>query len=416
MTINFYLDTRPQGDKPILIYVILSRNVRLKFNTGEKIPSEHWDFKKHLAKRSYVGHAELNSFLTNLKEKLLAKLRLLYAENDFVSADMVRETVNKFLEGKKPTDSKKIFFEAFNKFIEANQQKVRYRTIQKYKTLLQHLRDFEHSKNFKLGFEFINQNFNERFTSFLIEDLKHSNNTVGKYISCLKTFLKWAVDSNYNKNIEFTKFKVLNEKSDIIVLSDDELMKLYYLDLSGNKTLDKVRDVFLFQCFTGQRFSDIAEIKRDDIKNNSWYLHTYKTKDIIEIPLTELALEILDKYKANEKPLPIISHQKTNQLLKEVCKLAGIDEPITIVRYRGNQRIEINKPKYEFISTHTARRTFVTLSLEKGMKAETIMEITGHKNYKTFKKYLKITSKVKHNEMNKYWKKPAFLKIIHSNN
>lgn len=101
MTINFYLDTRPQGDKPILIYVILSRNVRLKFNTGEKIPSEHWDFKKHLAKRSYVGHAELNSFLTNLKEKLLAKLRLLYAENDFVSADMVRETVNKFLEGKK---------------------------------------------------------------------------------------------------------------------------------------------------------------------------------------------------------------------------------------------------------------------------------------------------------------------------
>lgn len=173
---------------------------------------------------------------------------------------------------------------------------------------------------------------------------------------------------------------------------------------------------FLFQCFTGQRFSDIAEIKRDDIKNNSWYLHTYKTKDIIEIPLTELALEILDKYKANEKPLPIISHQKTNQLLKEVCKLAGIDEPITIVRYRGNQRIEINKPKYEFISTHTARRTFVTLSLEKGMKAETIMEITGHKNYKTFKKYLKITSKVKHNEMNKYWKKPALLKIIHSNN
>lgn len=109
---------------------------------------------------------------------------------------------------------------------------------------MQHLRDFEHSKKFKLGFEYINQNFNERFTSFLIEDLKHSNNTVGKYISCLKTFLKWAVDSNYNKNIEFTKFKVLNEKSDIIVLSDDELMKLYYLDLSGNKTLDKVRDVF----------------------------------------------------------------------------------------------------------------------------------------------------------------------------
>jgi integrase len=260
----------------------------------------------------------------------------------------------------------------------------------------------------------MNQTFYEKFTAYLMQDLKHSNNTIGKYISSLKTFLHWAVDHNYNTNNDFIKFKVYNDKTDIVVLTEKELMLIYGLDLSEQPSLVKVRDVFLFQCFTGQRFSDIENLKRDDIKNDSWFLHTYKTKDIIEIPLTPLAKEILNRYKSDDKPLPVISHQKTNNFIKDVCKLAKINESITLVKYRGSERIETIKPKYEFITTHTARRTFVTLSLEKGMKADTIMEITGHTSYKTFRKYIKITSKVKHQEMNKFWKKPSHLKLIKS--
>jgi integrase len=172
--------------------------------------------------------------------------------------------------------------------------------------------------------------------------------------------------------------------------------------------------VFCFQCFTGQRFSDLESLTWDDIKNDSWYLHTYKTKDIIEIPLSQFAKEILKRYKSEPKPLPIISHQKTNNNLKELCQMAEIDEPITLVRYRGAERIERREPKYNLVTTHTARRTFVTISLEKGMRPETIMEITGHTSYKTFKKYIKITSKVKHIEMNKFWKKPSNLKLVKS--
>ena len=250
------------------------------------------------------------------------------------------------------------------------------------------------------------------FTTYLMKELQHSNNTIGKYISCLKTFLHWASDQKFNNKYDFQKFKVYNEKSDIIVLTENELMKIYSLDLSKEKTLAKVRDVFCFQSFTGQRFSDIEALKRDDIKNDTWYLHTYKTKDIIEIPLSFYAKEILDRYKINPQPLPILSHQKTNNLIKDVCRLAEINEPITLVKYRGAERIDRTEPKYNFITTHTARRTFVTISLEKGMRPETIMEITGHTNYKTFRKYIKITSKVKHNEMNKYWKKSSHLKVI----
>lgn len=80
-----------------------------------------------------------------------------------------------------------------------------------------------------------------------------------------------------------------------------------------------------------------------------------------------------------------------------------IKTPIANIKYRGSERIENALPKHDIITTHTARRTFVPLSLEKGMRPETVMAITGHKDYKTFKKYIKITSKVKNVEMNQIW-------------
>lgn len=406
MTINFYLDTRyKKTEMPILIY-IRGIGKTLKINTGERILSKHWDSTKQAAKRTYTGHPELNSYLSTLKEKIKKRLRLLNIEHSFITYDMIKIEIEKLFTLSKPRDTKKIFHEAYKQFIEAKKNEKRFRTIQKYQTLLVHLNNFESLKKYQLTFDKINLEFYEKFTSYLMKDLQHSNNTIGKYISCLKTFLHWAVDQNLNNKHDFQKFKVYNDKTDIIVLTEQELMRIYNLDLSNEKILSKVRDVFCFQCFTGQRFSDIESLKREDIKNDIWYLHTYKTRDIIEIPLSFYAKQILNKYKNNNiQPLPILSHQKTNKFIKDVCKLSNIDEPITLVKYRGAERIDKMDSKYKFISTHTARRTFVTISLEKGMRPETIMEITGHTNYKTFRKYIKITSKVKQNEINKYWKK-----------
>ncbi len=420
MTINFYLDNRNElSEKNILIIIRgLGNKKKLWFNTGEKIDPKHWDNSKQIAKRTYTGHPELNSYLTALKEKIKKRYRLLSLENEIITFDMVRANVESLFQIKKPIDSKKLFSEAYKQFLEVKKIEKRFRTVQKYNTLLDHLTEFEKKKHYKLSFDKMNLQFFEKFTAYLMQDLEHSNNTVGKYISSLKTFLRWAVDRNINTHLDFIKFKVYSDKTDIVVLTEKELMTIYSLDFStipdieNRKTLEKVRDVFCFQCFTGQRFSDIENLKRDDIKNDSWLLHTYKTKDIIEIPLTPLAKEILERYKLNPQPLPVISHQKTNNLIKDVCRLAEITEPLTLVRYRGHERIEAIKQKCDFITTHTARRTFVTISLEKGMKADTIMEITGHTSYKTFRKYVKITSKVKHQEMNKFWKKPSHLKVI----
>jgi integrase len=105
----------------------------------------------------------------------------------------------------------------------------------------------------------------------------------------------------------------------------------------------------------------------------------------------------------------LYSNQKTNQYLKDIGQLAGLTESVLIVKYRGIEKVEFLEPKYKFIGTHTARRTFVTLCLEKGMRPETVMSITGHKDYKTFKKYIKLTDKVKLVEMNNIWSKKLYI-------
>ena len=99
----------------------------------------------------------------------------------------------------------------------------------------------------------------------------------------------------------------------------------------------------------------------------------------------------------------MISNQKLNEYVKELCQLAGITEQVEIVRFRGIKREAITYKKYELIGVHTGRKTFATVSLEKGMSAEEVMAITGHKDYKSFQRYVKVTEQRKKTVMLKAW-------------
>jgi integrase len=124
----------------------------------------------------------------------------------------------------------------------------------------------------------------------------------------------------------------------------------------------------------------------------------------IIIPLAKRAIEIFQKIGRKDGYLfPCNSDAVTNRMLKEVAKAAGITEPIVQVKYSGVKRIEIEKPKFEFVSTHCARRTFTTLSLEKNMRPEIVMKITGHANYKTMEGYMKLVDSVVKKEMPEAW-------------
>ncbi|RZK10380.1 MAG: hypothetical protein EOO43_20345 [Flavobacterium sp.] len=189
----------------------------------------------------------------------------------------------------------------------------------------------------------------------------------------------------------------------MIYLTENELLKIY--NLKGlSKSLEMVKDAFCLGCFTGLRFSDLSELRLANLKQNFIELKSKKTRDFLGIPLNDYAKEILKKHDGN--PPMMISNQKMNDYIKDIGEIAEIDNPIILTKYQGATKIEKSEPKYKFLSTHTARRTFVTLSLEKGMRPEVVMSITGHKDYATFKKYIKLTENVKLAEMNNAWNKP----------
>lgn len=409
MTINFYLnkDTKSkQAEKTIFAYV-RDKGKTIVLHTGERIEPKYWNAEKQQAKKNYTGSPELNTFLNSYKEEIKKLIRITKTENPFASFEDIKQAI----QSRFKNETEQGFFHIYDMFMEMRKTELSQNMMKKYITLKNHLLNFQTDNNFNITFNSINLMFSDMFSNYLLNVKKHTNNTISKNFDLLRTFLKWCTDRKVNTNLEYLKFKSKTEKVDIITLTENELFNLYDLELKDKTALQQVRDVFCFACFTGQRFSDVSSLKREDIKGNFWYLRTTKTKDIIRIPLNDYAKDILKNYANQSRPLPVISSQKTNEYLKELCQIAGIDETITIIKYRGAERIEKTFKKYELVTTHTARRSFVTLSLEKGMRPETLMEITGHKDYKTFKKYIKITSNVKQSEMNKVWRKEP-LKIV----
>lgn len=404
MTVNFYLD-KPQATTETAIYIFVrSVNKTIKLNTGQRIHPKYWDAKNQHVKKGYTGNQEFNLHLSSLKTEVLKTVRTL-AQDGITTLEEAREPITTLVEGKSLKEVKVDFLEAYSYFLEFYKVNRKATTVSKYQTILKHLQAYAASKRIRLTFSSIDLRFHEGWTTYLIQVAGLTNNTVGKKISLFKTFMHWATDRGYNTNMAFTKFKYSLTKVDIITLTEEELMGIYNLELAGKPSLARVRDVFCFGCFTGQRFSDVSGLKPEHIKGDTWHLHTQKTKDILTVPLNDFALEILAAYVPEGKKLPSISNQKTNEHLKELGKLAGIRDPVTITRYRGAEKIQRTEPKYMFIGTHTARRTFVTLSLEKGMRPETVMKITGHTDYKTFKKYIDLTSKVAESEMKRFWNK-----------
>lgn len=244
-----------------------------------------------------------------------------------------------------------------------------------------------------------------RFTDYLINEVRITNNTIAKYVKTIKSFMNWSEKKGYTSNLAHKSFQLKEQEGEIYFLTLDELMKLYRMPLQI-EALDRVRDVFCFGCFTGLRYSDIQNLTSANIRNGFINLTTIKTQEKNNIPLNSLALDILNKYSDGcIKSLPTISNQKMNEHLKELGKLAGFTRPVLQVRFRGAMRLEKSIPLHEVLTTHVARKTFITNSIYLGMNSEAVMEITGQKTRKAYKRYFKIVDEFKHVQMQNTWNK-----------
>lgn len=394
---NFYLEKRKDKDTgkiitenvPILLFFSFDGK-RLQHFTGQRVDARKWDDESQRVKRNFSEAAEINKELGKLK----VKVENIYEKAQALEVIPTVEYIRDRLRSNK--GSKGSFWEVFDEYLQHRANHAGVNTLKKYRSTYNHLRNFSSSKHYRLEFDSINSSFYNKFFSYLAEECEHTNNTISKYIKVLKTLLNYATEEGHNKNLEFRKFGAKEEEGEVIFLTWKELNKLYSMRIK-NESLAQVRDVFCFGCFTGLRYSDIYNLKKSNIKGEFISLNTIKTKEGNKIPLNDYAKTILAKYREmpGEKALPVISNQKMNEYLKELGKLAEFDEEITLVHFRGGERIETTLPKYQVLTTHIARKTFITTALKLKMQTEVIMSITGHKDHKTFKKYYKVVDEHK---------------------
>jgi integrase len=292
-------------------------------------------------------------------------------------------------------------------------------TLKSYKTTQMHLEGYMSKVKRKLDFEDITLDWYMKFTTYLKKE-KLSPNSIGKQIKNIKAFMAMAnkltfrVDGEkffYTTNKEYQGFGVTNNPADAVYLNEAEIMQLYKFDLSNNKRLEAVRDLFVFGCWVGLRFSDYSQIKPENIikMDGETYIRimTKKTGELVVIPCNPIVLEIFSKYKKSKNRLPKrISDQKFNTYIKEAARMAGLTDT---GRLLTKSKLEL----CDCISSHTARRSFATNYYLEGFPVIDLMKATGHRSEKSFLRYIRITKEQAAKRMAEFNRKKNWsLKII----
>ncbi|MBC9795429.1 site-specific integrase [Sinomicrobium weinanense] len=398
-----------KGFVPVYYTITLNGQRIRKQVKGVKCLPSHWKDKEEKIKAPYKSeaynfHLEYNKKIEEIKTKFADLYRYIHLNGLSPSKEFIMEKIEN--DGWANVNFSHDFFTSFQEFIDINKTTKSERTIKGYVTNKNFLTAFEAFTGDKLHFESIDREFYEKLRDYAFEEREARNNYFFKIISVLKTFMNWAYERGYHENLAYQRFKRQEDETEVIYLTMDELMTLYNHDFES-KRLEHVRDVYCFGCFTGLRYSDIKQLRTSNIFDNHIRINVQKTRTIDhKIPLNVYSKAILDKYRDTVyEPLPVISGQKFNKYIKECCEEVEINTPTTITRYIGQKRIDKTFPKHELITSHTARKTFVTNSLILGMKEMIVRDITGHKKESSFKRYVKIADDFKQREMDSTWNK-----------
>ncbi len=393
---------------------------RIEFTTGYRIDVAKWDGDKQRVKNGCTNKlkqsaSEINADLLGYYTELQEIFKRFEVAEIMPSPAEVKEVFNNRYEQNEKTelvsaDTSNVpsnFYEAFDDFVRVcgRQNDWTHSTFEKFGAVKNHLKNFRS----ELSFEFFNEEGLTEYVQYLREVREMRNSTIGKQLSFLKWFLRWSFKQGMHSNNAYDTFKpkLKDTQKKIIFLTWEELNRLREFKIPPTKqALERVRDVFLFQCFTGLRYSDVFNLRRSDIKGDHIEVTTVKTSDSLIIELNDHSRAILEKYKdvefENDKALPVITNQKMNDYLKELAELAEINEPVRQTYYKGNERIDEVTPKYALLGTHAGRRTFICNALALGIPPQVVMKWTGHSDYKAMKPYIDIADDIKANAMSKF--------------
>ena len=401
MRIRFYLDSKAakDGDSPIAVS-ITSKGNRFYTSTGYRIASGKWNPEKQEARHGAVNAQGMQYSAINAG---LYAIRSHFGRLDDTgrawTKEEIRDAWQEFRglgkaglaaaepEGKSLESLLLEFVEeqgALHSWTPA--------TYKKYKTITNHLRGYRPDARD------IDDDFLRGFVRYLI-DAGFKNEYIIRLTRSFGTFLRWGVRRGLWQGVDLELLKpgLARTRKPVVYLTVEELSTLYGFPVPEDKQyLSRVRDFFCFCCFTGLRYSDAARATWANVDEAKGVLRitTRKDKDLIEIPLIPRARDIIGRYRgklAGGLLVPSCSNQKTNEYIKELCRMCGFDTPVQYAEMRGGRREDFSVPKWQEVGTHCGRRTFIVQALSEGIPAQTVMKVTGHSDFNAMRPYIAIT-------------------------
>ncbi|AII50806.1 site-specific integrase [Hymenobacter sp. APR13] len=419
MTVKFVLredKTDKNGLVPVFIDAIFE-GLRLRCFTREKCQPKEWNADKQRFRKGKAGAEEANNVLEAMAERVQKRYRDLRTAGTPPTLALLREVINPA--AVKPELS---MAEAMTAFIEVLRGRgYAFHTLRHYGTARNHLAAFlATGRRRKISVADYDGAVHDDFVKYLRTTCGLGPNGIYTVLKDVKTFLRHTQDERQQKlGLELKRVEVRYADQAKTYLTGADLAALSAVQLP--QTLEPARDVFLFCCYTGLRYSDVAALHGGNLHalgangdgDRVLRLVQTKTRATVSIYLSRLAAEILDRYAAAERTgegarlLPVLANQPMNRYLKKITQLAGLNRLVEVVSTVGGRVVKGAVPLHELVTMHTARHTFAVQSLLRGMPVAVLQRVMGHAKIQNTMKYAQVVEELQHQAMRAAWDGPA---------
>jgi site-specific recombinase XerD len=393
MSVLLWLRNPQKQENSTIMVRVTIRGKRADWSLGKKVNSEHWISGAGVLKTSAKESKIVNPYLNQVRGEIQSHFNILSSQYKEVTPDMVRDA---FLGIDKQKIKQHTLIEAFD----LHNSKMKEKALIG-KMSMKTWRRLDISRGKIIAFlsqemkcndiqlNEIKLSFASEFEHFLTVHHKLQSNTTMKYIKILKQILNYAISLEWIHSNPLNSFRCSYQSPDRVVLTQEEIDVMYNKEMP-NTRLEHVRDVFIFACYTGYAFSDVALLESSSvvrgIDGEMWIqANRVKTNVKENVMLLDIPLNIINKYKEHKicitknKLLPVISNQHYNSYLKEIAVICNINKHLT---------------------SHIARHTFATtVTLANGISLESVSAMLGHASIKTTQIYAKVVQSKLSSEM-----------------
>ena len=388
----FVLKTKllKNGEAPVLMRITINGSYD-DARIQRSVPLNLWNAAKGCSKGRDRASIALNTYIAELHARALEKHKELVLEQALITPKLILKRVfGKDTEMRTLLGTMQDGIKEMETLTGIDYSPV---TINRYKNVVKKLQRLIPSYYGKedITFHELTPEFIRAFDIYLKTEAGLCRNTIVRYMKCFKKFTNMALAKEWMRKNPFYGYKMEQDETDPVFLTYDELQTVMKKKFTIPR-LELVRDIFVFACFTGLSFIDIKQLTAEHIvkdrEGNFWIRKArQKTKNMCNIPLLDIPLAIIEKYKDNPKCqkqnvlLPVPCNQKMNSYLKEISDLCGI---------------------HKEISTHTARHSYATsVCLANGVSIENVAKMLGHSNINMTKRYARVLDQSILNDMQK---------------